>query len=157
MRDSFLVTLPDDYLVEIGKISVQWSALEMIFELCSVKLSGMDSNDERPWAIFAHMSFPQRLDAFGAMIDTLQAGYPRLQDYKAVLSLVRESQTARNKVIHARWNYENGVATIARLTAKGKVKTSLEPITVNELREIAELIGKASIRVWKLVVAGSSG
>src|SRR6185437_4439487 len=108
------------------------------------------------WAIFAHMSFPQRLDAFAAMIDTLQENYPKLQDYKSVLSLVRESQTARNTVIHARWHYENGVATIARLTAHGKVKTSIDPITVKELRDTAELIGKASIRVWKLVVGGGS-
>lgn len=156
MRDSFLVTLPDAYLVEIGKITVQWSALENVFDLCGIKLLGMDGGEPRAWAVFAHVTFAQRLDMFGAILDSLQSGYPKLQDYKTILTLVKEAQTARNKVIHARWLYENGVVKIMRLTARGKVKTSSEPITTDDLKGTAELIGRASVQVWKLVVAGGA-
>jgi len=147
-----MVNLPDAYLVEIGKIAVQWTNLETVFELCLINVAGLNANEPRAWAIFAHMTFPQRLDVFGAMIDSLQDDYPRLQDYKAVRSIISEAQDGRNKVVHARWLYEDGKATITRLTARGKVKHSTVPITVDELRRIAELIGKASIELWKLVV-----
>ncbi len=149
------VSLPDDYLIEIGKVSVQWSMLEMVFDLCSIKLAGMDADEARAMAVFAHMPFQMKLDVFGAMVDSLQTNYPRLKSYAEVLSLVRQAQSARNKIIHARWSHKNGVVTIGRMTARGKVKTSIDTISLDEIRSATELIGKASVQVWKLVISGS--
>ena|SRR5437660_7946644 len=152
MRDSMLVTVPDEYLVEIGKASVQWSLLESVLDLCMIKLAGYTEVEPRAAAIFAHMTFPVKLDVFAAMVDSILEDYPQLDEYQDVLKPVREAQKARNRIAHGKWNYENGVVTIAHLTARGKVKTSIEPITIDELKTAAYLIGKASIRVWKLVV-----
>ncbi len=39
--------------------------------------------------------------------------------------------------------YEDGKASKLRATARGKLKTSIETITVSEIEAIAQLIGRA--------------
>lgn len=152
MNEQANVVIPDEYLIEIGKVTVQWSVLETVFDLCSIKLAGMDVMEPRGTAIFAHMTFPLKLDVFVAMVDSLQSGYPRLQNYKAVVAAVREAQTIRNKIVHSKWLFRDGIVYLSRITARGAVKTSTDPITVDELRKAAIQIESAARDLLKLVI-----
>jgi hypothetical protein len=104
------------------------------------------------------MTFPLKLDIFGTMVNELLPNYPRLESYKEVLAQIREAQTARNTIVHSKWGMtEDGKSVeIAQMTARGKLKTSVRIITLDELRRTGELIGKASINLYKLVVMAAS-
>ena len=73
-----VVTLPDAYLIGIGKVCVQWGNLEAVMELALTKLAGMDIWDTRPKIMISHMAWPMRMDIFAAMADQLVADHPRL-------------------------------------------------------------------------------
>jgi hypothetical protein len=158
MNESFQVSIPDEYLAEIGRVSVQWSFLESMFDLCLMNLAGMQLHDSRAMAIFVHMTFPLKLDVFGTIVSELLPNYPRLDSYKEVLSQIREAQTARNVFVHSKWGMsEDGKSVeIANLSARGKLKTSVRTVRLDELRQTAELIGKASVNLYKLVIHSSS-
>jgi hypothetical protein len=71
--------LPDNYLIEVGRVSVVWSALESFLNLCIGKLAGFSElEDPKPFILINHASFPQRLDMLGALCEQLVPEYPRL-------------------------------------------------------------------------------
>jgi len=74
-----VVTIPDDYLLAIGKVCVQWGNLEAIMELTIAKLASMDIWDARSKIVLNHMAWPMRMDIFTSLANHLMADYPRLE------------------------------------------------------------------------------
>jgi hypothetical protein len=58
--------IPDDYLAEMGRISVRWSRLESVIELSMIELLGKSATEGRSLVLFTHMPFPQKMDIMGA-------------------------------------------------------------------------------------------
>jgi hypothetical protein len=93
--------LPDEYLVELGRVSALWASLESLLNALIGKLAGFDAlDDATPFILVAHSSFPQRLDMLGALCEGLQSEHPHLADYREVISRLRSAQTSRNKFAH---------------------------------------------------------
>jgi len=147
-----VVTLPDAYLIGIGKVCVQWGNLEAVMELVLVKLSGMDLWDARSKIMLNHMAWPMRMDIFKSLADQLMADHPRLKEYQTVASHLKKAQEGRNRVVHSHWGFEDGKVTAARASARGKLKLSLEEITIEELDGILRDINVATAALYNLVL-----
>jgi hypothetical protein len=61
--------LPNNILVEIGRVSALWNVLETLLTLCIGKLSGYDIKDPRSFILIVHSSFPQKLDILSSLCD----------------------------------------------------------------------------------------
>ena len=73
--------LPDEYLIEIGRVSVEWALLESALDLCLIKLAGKEILETRSSIIFNHMAFPMKLDVMGALVSELLPAYPGLAGF----------------------------------------------------------------------------
>ena len=150
--DAATSLIPDEYLIEIGRVNVYWAILESALDLCLIKLAGKEIFESRSQIIFNHMAFPMKLDVMGALVSQLLPGYPGLSDFPTVQGLLRRAQERRNYVIHAKWSVdENGQVQVSRFSARGKLKISTTPISAAEIRKITDLIVEASQELFRLI------
>ena len=149
--------VPDDYLRAIGDVIVRWNALEAMMSLCLIKLLGKEVFDGRSHIVFAHMTFPQRMDVLAALVGeyiNLPPNHP-LSLYKAnVQPLLKDAQTRRNKIAHGIWGCEDGKVHISSLSARGSLKTKSEPISIQEINTSAEVIVRAGTALFNMVAVG---
>ena len=145
--------LPDEYLIEIGRVSVRWAILESFLDLNLIKLLGKSVLEVRSLVIFNHMAFPQKLDVLGALINELQqSGYEGCDKYPPVQSLLRQAQEKRNSLLHAKIGYDqNGKVSASRISARGKFKMMQTEISVPDIKEMSALIYKAAEELHTLV------
>jgi len=146
--------IPAEYLIEIGRVTVEWATLESALDLGLIKLAGMSLEDSRALSIFAHMSFPLKLDVFGSLVTELQPKYPNLKDLQTIVRQLKKAQDGRNAIIHAKWGFENGQVQIARMTARGHIKTSIRPIPLDEIQGITKQINETTKAVFRFVTSG---
>lgn len=150
--DNLAIILPDSYLTVIGRVCVQWAMLETIFEIALRKLAGFDDYDPRPFIFTTHMAWPLKMDILATLVDIYRTDYPHLAEFDQIVPLLKKAQSGRNRIIHASWSYENGVVNILRGTARGKLKTSVEMITIPEIEAIVSDIGIAGARLLKMIL-----
>ncbi|MES2535632.1 MAG: hypothetical protein V4632_07135 [Pseudomonadota bacterium] len=147
--------LPDEFLIELGRLSALWASLESLLNTLIGKLAGFDSlADTTPFILVVHSSFPQRLDMLGALCEELKGSCPHLANHKEVVGKLRSAQTSRNRFAH------NGVAydpdkdqyMLPQGSARGKVKVSVEPVTVEDVHAVSKEIHEAQLALYKLVL-----
>ena len=147
--------LPDDYLIEIGRVTSLWATLESFLNLCIGNLAGFDVlKDSKPFILVSHASFPQRLDMLGALCEQLVAEHPNLKDYKTVIGKLRSAQASRNKFMHhgIAPNPDTGNMEMAIGSARGTLKTTIQEIDLADIRKVSVEIDAASISLGKLVL-----
>lgn len=150
--DNFMVLLPEPYLTSIGKVCVQWSNLENVANIALHKLLGLELFDPRGTMLTAHMTWPLKIDVLGSLIDSLRHDYQQLARYEKVGPMLVKAQAGRNRVVHATWAYDNGTVRVLRATARGKLKATMDPITVADIDAISTDIGKASAALLKMIL-----
>jgi hypothetical protein len=147
--------LPDQHLLELGRLAALSSALEAQLEILLIKLAGFDplSSDPRGRVLVRHSSFPQKLDAFSTLCHLLQEQYPNLQGYESVVSQVRSAQALRNKFLHSGMalNPETGQVHIATASARGQLKLAVEPVSVPDLQRASAGVREAMRSLHALV------
>ena len=146
--------IPDEYLTEIGRVTTRWAILEGVLDLCLAKLTGKEITDPRSLIIFNHMAFPMKLDVLGALVSELLPGYPKLSAFPSVHQKLKQAQEKRNLIAHSRWGVhpETGQIEYSRLTARGKLKTSVTPISLDEVKAAAESVTDAAQALYLLVI-----
>ena len=147
--------LPDPFLVEIGRIAALWASLESLLNTCLGKLAGFDPvKDPTSFILVNHSSFPQRLDMLGALCEQLKEEHPHLANHKEVVSKLKSAQSARNRYAHNGVTYDpekNGYF-LAEGSARGKVKVSVSPVTVESIHAVAKEVHVAALALYKLVL-----
>jgi hypothetical protein len=140
--------LPDEYLKEIAKVAVRWNFLESYLTLFLMYLFGKDVAEDRSQIIFAHLSFPQKVDALGALgehtaNDPDYANVQRCHD--VLLPLLAEAQTKRNEYLHSVWRlFPDGTVSRNSIKARRGGLKFLGTVTpLNEIREAVASIQKA--------------
>jgi hypothetical protein len=150
--DEFNINLPDEYLIAIGKVNVQWGMLETIVDLAIGTLGGFQLYDPRSAIMTAHMTWPLKMDVLESLVTALAVDHQHLSPkFQISKPLLKKAQEGRNRIIHGQWGYEDGKASKLRATARGKLKTSIDPITVSEIEGIAKDVGRAGVAILKLV------
>lgn len=55
--------LPDEYLIELGRVAALWATLESFLNICIGKLAGFNEfSDPKPFILVNHASVPQKID-----------------------------------------------------------------------------------------------
>ena len=146
--------LPDEYLVELGRISALWASLESLVGVCIGKLAGFnDPTDPKPFILVNHTSFPQKLDILSTLCEQLAPEFPNLSDYPSVVSRIRAAQKARNRHLHnvLVHNPETGRVELAEASARGRLKTQVTAVTQADLRRGTVQIHEAQQGLYKLI------
>lgn len=147
--------LPDDYLLELGRVAALWATLESFLNLCIGKLAGFnDLNDPKAFILITHGSFPQRLDILSALCEQLEANFQNLSDYEAVVRKLRQAQKLRNDFMHYGMskNEASGEIEMAKGTARGTLKVGVEKVDLADLRRTSMAIHEAQLALYKLVL-----
>jgi len=147
--------LPAAYLAELGRVVILWSALERQLDLILGKLMGFnDMVDMRPFIAFNHASFPQKLDALGALCELLSAEHRHLSGCAKVVEQIRTAQTLRNRFMHNGMTYdlESGVCQMGVGTARGKLKTRVDQVSLADIQKATIAISEAQSALHELVL-----
>jgi hypothetical protein len=147
--------LPDQYLIEIKRVSALWASLESLLNICLGKLAGFnDVNDPKPFILVNHSSFPQRLDMLGALCEQLAPDFPDLANYNSVIGVLRSAQKLRNTYMHHGMakNPATGNLEMATGSARGKLSVKVEVVTVQDIRRATVAISEATRALYKLVL-----
>jgi hypothetical protein len=147
--------MPDSYLVEIGRISALWAALEVFLNMCIGKLAGFDElNDPKPSILIYHSSFPQKLDMLGSLCEHLLPTFPTLSEYGSVISKLRAAQKARNTYVHNSMveDPDTGKMMMPTGSFRGKVDATVRPVGLPDIRRASVAIDDAQRALYKLVL-----
>jgi hypothetical protein len=147
--------LPDEYLIELGRVSALWGSLESFLNICIGKLAGFhELHDPKPFILITHASVPQRLDMFGALCEHLVAELPHLAAYKQVIGALRTAQKSRNNFMHHGMavNPESGAVDMAIGSARGTLKVSVEKVDIADIRRATMDIDEAQTVLYRLVL-----
>lgn len=146
--------LPDEYLIELGRLSALWASLESFLNICIGKLAGFSElNDPKPFILLTHASFPQRLDMLGALCEQLVAEFSHLAGYKEVIAALKSAQTLRNNFMHhgMALNPESGAIEMAVGSPRGALKVAVEKIDIADIRRATMAIDEAQAVLYDLV------
>jgi len=147
--------LPDDYVIEVGRVALLWAGLESFLITCIGKLAGFNKPlDERAYILLAHSTFPQRLDNLSALCELLKDEFSHLADYESVVALLRSAQKARNRFVHngAFFDEETGSYRMAVGSARGTIKTRVDRVSIEDVKRACVQIDEANRAFYKLVL-----
>jgi hypothetical protein len=147
--------LPDEYLIEVGRVSALWASLESLLNLCIGKLAGFNElTDPKPFILITHTSFPQRLDMLGALSEQRVTEFPHLAGYKEVIGALKSAQKLRNNFMHhgMALNPKSGAVEMAIGSARGTLKVSVAKVDIADIRRATMAIDEAQTALYKLVL-----
>ena len=122
------------------------------------KLAGFDTTgDARAFILLKHSSFPQKLDSLSALCVLLLPQFPVLEDYAETVGKLKSAQSLRNRFLHngMSLNPDTGNVEMAVGSARGKLKTSVEPVSVADIRRAGMEVHRAMLALHKLVTGKS--
>ena len=146
--------LPDNYLVELGRLHAMWGALEGQLDVYLGKLAGFDQiSDPRPFILIKDSSIPQNLDSLAALCEHLAPQHPNLTAYESALRLLRSASKLRGKYAHngMSLNPDTGRVEMAVGSARGKVQQSVETVSLADLRRASMEVHLAMLALHALV------
>ena len=146
--------VPNDLLIELGRLLTLWGALEAGLNVAIGKLSGYDHVDDvRPLILLTHASFPQRLDNLSSLCHQLEGEFSHLSTYKEVVAEIRKAQSARNKFAHNMivFDEELGDYVVQTLSARGKLTLTTERISISDIRRASAQTHMALLKLHALV------
>lgn len=151
-RDSW--PAPNDYLLEIGRMTSLWGTLESYVNMAISKFAGFEGTlDDRVLIMVAHSNFQQRVDIISSLCAWLTPEYPELKDYKGVISKLKAAQKARNRFAHNAIvkHYNSEDVTMNQASARGSLKTTTEVVRVDDIKEATALIHEGMCSLYALV------
>ncbi|WP_461520323.1 hypothetical protein [Porticoccus sp.] len=161
MRENDFITnlpVPDEYLIELGKITVMYGALEFSVDRAISKLSGYESMlDWRVSIMTSHLTFQQRLNALGALFEQVSESYPNLAGYEKVIEKIKKVQKQRNKFIHSMYaNGDKSEVGIWSLSARGSLTIKSQDVYIQEVRNVSVDIDRVRLQLEELITASES-
>jgi hypothetical protein len=146
---------PNEYLLELGRMTSIWGTLESLINLSINKFAGYQATlDPRALILLAHSNFQQRVHMVGALCEWLVSDYPHLKDYKIVISKLEAAQKLRNKFAHnsITWDDDTQTVTISWATARGSLKTKTEIVNLQDIVDATAKIHEAMCALQTLVM-----
>lgn len=131
-----------------------WGSLESNVNIAISKLAGYKATmDWRAAVLTVHSNFNQRVNILATLCDELQKEFKHLSEYKPVIDKIRKVQAQRNRYAHNSifLNEESNKVETASMTARGKLKTKIEEISINDLKQVSADIHMAMLSLHKLI------
>ena len=145
---------PNDYLLELGRMTSIWGTLESTVNVAISKFAGYHAPlDYRAVIMVAHSNFQQRVDVISALCEQLAPQHAKLKDYKSAINKIQAAQKARNKFAHNAivTNEDTGEVTLSYATARGSLKTYVEVVKIQDIRDATAKIHEAMCALHTLV------
>jgi len=157
--------LSDAHLLAIGRVAAISSVLEHFVSRGVWSLLRIP--DQKGHVITAHLSLPARLDMLKALADMHIANSTKSQKFNRLIKRLRIASENRNDIIHAVWAFtetkqKKDVATLAKITVRGKLKTLIKTITPEDIENVSKEIWSATVELiqalqhFKLISLGDS-
>ena len=145
--------IPRAYLIEIGRIVSLWAVLENLLNFGLGRLCGVDPRDPKQLVLFEHLSIPQKLDILGALANIDEECGVDNQELSNALAKVRRAQGERNKFLHnpVILDEESGTYFIMQSSARGRVKITTDPVSVETLRAAVRVVDDANRTLSKAI------
>jgi len=145
--------MPNEFLLELGRMTAMWPSLENTVNVSIGKLMGYsDLLDARVVIALAHSNFQQRVDILASLCDQLAADYPQLEKHSAVIKQIKSAQTGRNKYAHNGMSPDDdGKVSVAFASARGVLKTTVETVHLNDIKEVTAKIHEASCALHSMI------
>ena len=145
---------PDDILLELGRLTALWGVLETTVDIAISKLAGYEANlDYRALIMVVHSSFRQKIDIAETLCEQLLPEHPQLKSYSSAMKQIKNAQKARNKYAHnaVTTDEETGRCIISYASARGTLKTVVETVHINDIKEAAAKTHEASLALHGLI------
>ena len=145
--------VPDEYLLELGRLTVLWGTLESHCVVAFGKLAGYEQLlDVRAVIVTAHLNFQQRIDAISTLCEHLAPEYPTLSNYQDVIKQLKAAQKARNKFSHNPISIdESGHIGLAYASARGSLKLNTETVHLADIKEACAKAHEALCSLHSLI------
>jgi hypothetical protein len=146
--------LPNDFMLELGRLSTLFGSLESGVNLGISKLLGYEKTlDWRAAIVTAHANFKQRVDMLETLCHELAEEYPHLSGYEEVLGKIKKAQARRNKYMHNSLYYDAELDQVmaSSLSARGQMKPRVEVISITELRNLSGDIHLSMLDLHRLI------
>ena len=147
--------LPDEYLIELGRLVALSSQLEQQINTWIGKLAGFDGlTDPTPFIIVNHSSTPQKIDMMCALCEERLADYPHLIKYKDIIGEVKSAIALRNKFVHSLIDFDKdkGCCVLMTASARGKIKVMTEDVRIGDIYSASKSVHKAMVSLARLVL-----
>jgi len=145
---------PDEYLLELGRITALWGSLESSVNNAINYLSGIDNSDHwRVSILTAHSNFKQRVDIIKTLCNDLQEMFPNLGMYSETTKLIEQAQKRRNHFLHNGlfFNESNGKVQTTKIEARGILKTQVQNVSISDLKDVSAKIHLALLSLHELI------
>jgi len=138
-----ILPLSEQHIAAIGRVTAYFSLLEtsanaLISDLLSLK------SQEDVVSITAHMMFSTKIQLLRTLASTrFQEDNDLGKFLSETLNDMEKANVQRNTIVHASWYYyspDKNESGALKRTARGKIATSLEGFTPDEICDIAKLI-----------------
>jgi len=146
--------MPNDFMLELGRITATWGSLENTVNIAIGKLAGYSEiYDYRAAIMLAHANFKQRIEILETLFEQSSREYKQLKNYEPIIKLIKSAQKGRNKFIHngMSFNPDNGCMEMACFSARGAMKATVNPVTINELKEVTAKNHEAMCKLHSII------
>tara|TARA_R110000851_G_scaffold160924_1_gene304299 strand:+ start:3391 stop:3915 length:525 start_codon:yes stop_codon:yes gene_type:complete len=146
--------LPNEFLSELGRISVLFGLLESNVNLAISKLSGYDGVlDWRSAVTTAHANFKQRVEILETLLHELHDEYPSLKEYSSIIKDLKAVQAGRNKYSHNIMGFDEytGKVQLSSLSARGTLKPKVENVSIDDLKDLSARIHLTHLSLHALI------
>lgn len=147
--------LPDDYLLELGRMLAVWGSLESMINLAINKLvSDAPLADMHVFIVIAHAPFQQRLDILKTLCEQLAPFAKNLSDYEPVMRKIDLAKRGKNKYTHngLTMNTEKGFVELSGFSARGRAKELIEPTRLADIKAVTTNIRAAVGALYALAI-----
>ena len=146
--------MPNDFMLELGRISAIWLSLENTVNLSIGKLAGYDEvYDYRAAILLAHANFKQRIEILETLFEQCSKEHKKLKHYEPIIKKIKSAQKGRNRFIHnsISFNFDSNCMEIVSLSARGTMKTTIAPVNINELKEVTAKIHESMCELHTII------
>lgn len=134
------MSAPDDLIVAIGKVTLNFSGLEFSIKDFVWRLVGSD-HGQIPQIVTSELSFDQLVKLLSSLHKTRDHDAAAQAELDAILGRAKAVEGERNQVTHSHWGPgpSEGVHHRIKLTAKQKkgLQYHVEPVTVADINGVA--------------------
>jgi hypothetical protein len=146
--------LPDEMLVELGRIVALWTAVNELLDAALERLAGMDQYMEaRSGRGFRRAPFIQRLQVFSDYCGQLALEFPYLRAYRVVMEKLKAAHALHKRYVQSRilFNPETGQYEVPSSVQPDNPVSTPETVCTETLRRDALMIVEAREALYALI------
>jgi hypothetical protein len=148
--------LPNDYLVEVGRIALMWARLETLVMNSVANFSGLENlADPRNFIVYSRPNFGENIQLLEALCDHLLPTNPNLHGYQQVLDQLRDAQGAMALYTRGGMNPNPGTGAVEMdlPDPASPGRTLSRQVQIADLRRAMMVIDEAQHALYKLLTA----